>query len=177
MGGVWTRLKLAFAAFFTILFQGRLPAALQGARSAEPAASASPGPPAPPVIDQSDRAIQMLALLQRDGRLIDFLMEDLGTYADAQIGAAVRDVHAGCRGVLTRYVALEPILSGTEGAQTSVSQDVDPAAVRLVGNVTGRPPFPGTLLHRGWRATKIELPPLGAPAGRRIVAQAEVEVA
>jgi hypothetical protein len=119
----------------------------------------------------------MLALLQRDGRLIDFLMEDLGAYGDAQIGAAVRDVHAGCRGVLTRYVVLEPILSGTEGAQTSVSQDVDPAAVRLVGNVTGRPPFPGTLLHRGWRATKIELPPLGAPAGRRIVAQAEVEVA
>jgi hypothetical protein len=177
MGGVWTRLKLAFAAFFTILFQGRLPAALQGARSAEPAASASPGSPGPPVSDHSDRAIQMLALLQRDGRLIDFLMEDLGTYADAQIGAAVRDVHAGCRGVLTRYVVLEPILPGTEGAQTSVSQDVDPAAVRLVGNVTGRPPFPGTLLHRGWRATKIELPPLGAPAGRRIVAQAEVEVA
>lgn len=182
MGGVWTRLKLAFAAFFTILFQGRLPAALQGPRSAERAATAtaspgSPGSPGPPVSDHSDRAIQMLALLQRDGRLIDFLMEDLGAYADAQIGAAVRDVHAGCRGVLTRYVVLEPILSGTEGAQTSVSQDVDPAAVRLVGNVTGRPPFPGTLLHRGWRATKIELPPLGAPAGRRIVAQAEVEVA
>ena len=179
MGGVWTRLKLAFAAFFTILFQGRLPAALQGARSAEPAAAAtaSPGPPTPPVSDHSDRAIQMLALLQRDGRLIDFLMEDLGTYADAQIGAAVRDVHAGCRGVLTRYVVLEPILAGKEGERTSVSTDVDPTAVRLVGNVTGRPPFPVTLLHRGWRAARIELPPLGAPAGRTIVAQAEVEVA
>jgi len=173
MGGVWTRLKLAFAAFFTILFEGRLPAALQVSPRAEPSAGASP----PPAGDRSDRAIQMLALLQRDGRLIDFLMEDLATYSDAQIGAAVRDVHAGCRGVLTRYVALEPILAGKEGAQTSVSQDVDPAAVRLVGNVTGRPPFPGTLLHRGWRATKIELPPLGAPAGRTIVAQAEVEVA
>jgi len=171
MGGVWTRLKLAFAAFFTILFQGRLPAALHGTRAAEPAAGAPP-----PVSDHSDRAIQMLALLQRDGRLIDFVMEDLGAYGDAQIGAAVRDVHAGCRGVLTRYVMLEPILSGKEGERTSVSQDVDPAAVRLVGNVTGRPPFPGTLLHRGWRATKMELPPLGAPAGRRIVAPAEVEV-
>jgi uncharacterized protein DUF2760 len=172
MGGVWTRLKLAFAAFFTILFQGRLPTALQGTRPPEPAAAASP----PPVSDQSDRAIQMLALLQRDGRLIDFLMEDLAAYSDAQIGAAVRDVHAGCRGVLTRYVMLEPIFSGKEGEQTSVSQDLDPAAVRLVGNVTGRPPFPGTLLHRGWRATRMELPALGASAGRRIVAQAEVEV-
>jgi hypothetical protein len=173
MGGLWNRLKLAFAAFFTILFHGRLPVALQAIRPAEPAATASP----PPEGDQSDRAIQMLALLQRDGRLIDFLMEDVATYSDAQIGAAVRDVHAGCRGVLTRYVTLEPILSGREGDQTRVSQNLDPAAVRLVGNVTGRPPFPGTLLHRGWRATRIELPPLGGPTGRRIVAQAEVEVA
>jgi hypothetical protein len=172
MGGVWSRLKLAVAACFTILFQGRLPAALQGTRPAEPVATTAP----PPVADQSDNAIQMLALLQRDGRLIDFLMEDLGPYSDAQIGAAVRDVHAGCRGVLTRYVTLEPILSGKEGDQTSVSENLDPAAVRLVGNVTGRPPFPGTLLHRGWCATRMELPPLGAPAGRRIVAQAEIEV-
>jgi len=180
MDGVWTRIKLAFAAFFTILFAGRLPAALQGAGAAEPAAApaspSAPAPSAPAAADQSERAVQMLALLQRDGRLIDFLMEDLAAYSDAQIGATVRDVHAGCRGVLNRYVVLEPILAGQEGARTQVSAEFDPAAVRLVGNVTGRPPFPGTLLHRGWRATKMELPPLGAPASLRIVAQAEVEV-
>ncbi|HMF95067.1 MAG TPA: DUF2760 domain-containing protein [Vicinamibacterales bacterium] len=173
MGGVWTRAKLAFAAFFTILFKGRLPAALQVTRPAEPAA---PAPP-PAVVDGSDRAIQMLALMQRDGRLIDFLMEDLTAYADAQIGAAVRDVHAGCRGALTRYVTLEPILAGKEGERTSVPPDLDPASVRLVGNVTGRPPFPGTLLHHGWRVARIELPPLASSGGRSIVAQAEVEVA
>jgi hypothetical protein len=172
MGGVWTRLKLAVAAFYTILFQHRLPAALEGPGPAAPAAAASP----PPADDQSDRAIQMLALLQRDGRLIDFLMEDIAAYGDAQIGSAVRDVHAGCRDALARYVILESILPGKEGERTSVAQDVDPAAVRLVGNVTSRPPFPGILLHRGWRATRTELPALGAPAGRRIVAQAEVEV-
>jgi hypothetical protein len=174
MDGLWTRVKLAFAAFFTILFQGRLPAALQNAPPATPPAAAAPPPP---VDSQSDRAVQMLALLQRDGRLIDFLMEDVAGYGDAQIGAAVRDVHAGCRGVLTRYVTLEPILPGTEGERMNVSPDLDPAAVRLLGNVSGRPPFPGTLLHRGWRAAKIELPPLGAPASRSVVAQAEVEVA
>src|SRR5262245_8836756 len=173
MGGVWTRVKLACAAFVTILFNGRLPAALQSTR---PAASTAPAPP-PSVADGSDRAIQMLALMQRDGRLIDFLMEDLTSYADAQIGAAVRDVHAGCRGVLTRYVTLEPILAGKEGERTSVSPDLDPASVRLVGNVTGRPPFPGTLLHHGWRAARIELPPLGSSGARSVVAQAEVEVA
>jgi hypothetical protein len=177
MGGVWTRVKLAFAAFFTILFQGRLPAALQSTRPAESAAPAAPPAAPPPAVDGSDRAIQMLALLQRDGRLIDFLMEDLSAYADGQIGAAVRDVHAGCRGVLNRYLSLEPILAGKEGERTSVSPDLDPASVRLVGNVTGSPPFPGTLLHHGWRASRIELPPLGAPGGRSVVAQAEVEVA
>ena len=173
MGGVWSRVKLAFAAFFTILFKGRLPAALQSPRPAEAPASAAP----PAVVDGSDRAIQMLALMQRDGRLIDFLMEDLTAYADAQIGAAVRDVHAGCHGALTRYVTLEPILAGKEGERTSVSPDLDPACVRLVGNVTGRPPFPGTLLHHGWRVARIELPPLGSSGARSIVAQAEVEVA
>src|SRR5580704_2344910 len=132
MGDVWTRLKLAVAAFFTILFQHRLPAALEGPGPAAPAAAASP----PPADDQSDRAIQMLALLQRDGRLIDFLMEDIAAYGDAQIGSAVRDVHAGCRDALARYVILESILPGKEGERTSVAQDVDPAAVRLVGNVT-----------------------------------------
>src|SRR5262249_54739040 len=126
MGGVWTRIKLACAAFFTILFKGRLPAALQSTRPPE---SAAPAPPPPPAADGPDRAIQMLALMQRDGRLIDFLMEDLTSYADAQIGAAVRDVHAGCRGVLTRYVTLEPILAGKEGERTSVAQDLDPASV------------------------------------------------
>jgi len=131
----------------------------------------------PEAPDFPDRAIQLLALLQRDGRLVDFLMEDLASYSDAQIGAAVRDVHAGCYGVLTRYLTLEPILAGKEGERTSVAQDVDPAAVRLVGNTTGRPPFTGTLLHRGWRATRTELPALGAPAGREIVGQAEVEIA
>jgi len=181
MNGVWNRIKLAFAAFFTILFQGRLPAALQN--SAPPPAtstttsSAAPPAPASDQPDGLDRAVQMLALLQRDGRLVDFLTEDLASYSDAQIGAAVRDVHAGCRGVLTRYLTLEPILAGKEGERTSVSRDVDPAGVRLVGNTTGQPPFAGTLLHRGWRVAKLDLPALGAPAGRRIVGQAEVEIA
>jgi len=170
MDGLWTRIKLAFQAFFTILFKGRLPAALQTADRSAPVAA--------PVtaVDSPDRAIQMLALLQRDGRLIDFVMEDLGAYNDAQIGTAVRDVHAGCRRVLDHYVALESIVDGREGEQTLVAEELDAAAIRLVGNVIGRPPFRGTLLHRGWRTVRVELPPLGPAAGRRIVAQAEVEV-
>jgi len=166
----WTRIKLAFTAFFTILFNGRLPAAPQSDTRAEV--------PAAPVADSSDRALQMLALLQREGRLIDFVLEDLATYSDAQIGAAARDVHAGCRLVLERYVTLDAIVPGREGEAVTVGQDqrIDPAALHLVGNVAGQPPFRGTLLHPGWRASRVELPPLGV-TGRTIVAPAEIELA
>jgi len=171
MDGVWTRVKLAFAAFFTILFKGQLPAALE-----HPRATAAPAPTVAVVGDTFDRAVQLLALLQRDGRLVDFLMEDVATYSDAQIGSAVRDVHGGCRRALDRYLTLEPILDGREGEATTIAQ-VNPAAIRLVGNVTGQPPFRGTLLHRGWRTTRVDLPPLGPDSTRSVVAQAEIEVA
>jgi Domain of unknown function (DUF2760) len=180
--GFWTRVKLAFAAFFTILFKGRLPAAFERDQpvttsAAPPAVSAAAPTPPAPTPETSDRAVQMLALLQRDGRFIDFLMEDLAAYSDAQVGAAVRDVHAGCRGVVSRYVTLDAVVSGKEGEQTTVDTNLDPASIRLVGNVTGQPPFRGTLLHRGWRATRLELPPLAPHAARQIVAPAEIEVA
>jgi hypothetical protein len=180
MDGVWTRIKLAFAAFFTILFKGRLPAALEAthhqAPQRPPATPAST--PASGAGDTSDRAVQLLALLQREGRFIDFVREDLGTYADSQIGAAARDVHAGCRRALEQYVTLEAILPGREGESVTVGQDqpIDPAAFHLVGNVVGRPPFRGTLLHPGWRVVRVMMPPLAAN-GRTIVAPAEVEIA
>jgi len=168
---VWTRIKQAFAAFFTILFKGRLPVAFQPASQA--------GAPAQPLpADTSDRAIQMLALLQREGRLIDFVLEDLAAYSDAQIGAAARDVHAGCHRVLERYVTLEAILPGREGEAVTIGQDqqIDPAAFHLVGNVAGQPPFRGTLLHPGWRASRVQLPPV-VTTDRTIVAPAEIELA
>jgi hypothetical protein len=146
------RLKFAFRTFFSILDHSRIPA-----------------------VDSSDRALQMLSLLQRDGRLIDFLMEDLSAYSDAQIGAAVRDVHAGCRKAVERYVSLQPVIDEEEGRPVTIDRGTDPAAVKVVGNVAGSPPIRGVLRHRGWGATRVELPPL-ASTGRTIIAPAEVEV-
>jgi Domain of unknown function (DUF2760) len=168
---VWTRIKMAFAAFFSLLFKGRLPAALLPTTVAE-------APAQPNMADTADRAVQMLSLLQREGRFIDFALEDLATYSDAQIGAAARDVHAGCRRVLERYVTLEAILPGREGEAVTLGQNgqIDPAAFHLVGNVAGQPPFRGTLLHPGWRASRVQLPSL-ATTGRTIVAPAEIELA
>ena len=160
--------------------RGVLHHSLQGspARCA-PACRARAEAPAQPVAADTPRScVQMLALLQREGRLIDFVLEDLAAYSDAQIGAAARDVHAGCRRVLERYVTLEAILAGREGEAVTVGQDqqIDPAAFHLVGNVAGQPPFRGTLLHPGWRASRVQLPPLGT-TGRTIVAPAEIELA
>jgi hypothetical protein len=183
---VWTRIKLAFAAFFTILFKGRLPTALQPVGRPETPAQPVVAPNTAPitasiVADDSDRAVQMLALLQREGRFVDFVREDLAGYSDAQVGAAVRDIHAGCRRTLDRYVTLQAVVAGREGDAVTVGQDqpFDPAAFHLVGNVTGQPPFRGTLLHAGWRVSQVQLPPLSSQgtSGRSIVAPAQIEVA
>jgi hypothetical protein len=167
--GVWTRIKLACSAFFSLLFKGRLPTALLPAGRVDAAAAPPP--------DTAERAVQLLALLQREGRFIDFVVEDLASYSDAQIGAAARDVHAGCHRVLERYLTLESILADREGQPVTVGQDgaVDPAVFHLVGNVAGSPPFRGTLLHPGWRASRVQLPPL-ATTGRMIIAPAQIEL-
>ena len=183
------RWKYAFRVFFSLIFHGRIaadiladfttPAAPAPASSAKstPAATAPLPKPAPvPAADPGERAAQLLAVLQRDGRLVDFLMEDLAAYQDAQIGAAVRDVHAGCRQALSKYVTLTPVMDDEEGRPVTVESGTDPARVKVVGNVSGTPPLRGVLRHRGWEATRLELPPLPS-TGRTIIAPAEVEVA
>ena len=172
------RLKYAFRTFFSILDHSRIPDDVAEAllKKEAPAPAAPVVPAAAPVDkDKGDRAVQILALLQRDGRLIDFLMEDLTPYQDAQIGAAVRDVHGGSRQALQRYFTLEPVMDDEEGRAVSVERGTDPARLKVTGNTAAAPPLRGTLRHRGWEATRVELPPLPA-SGRTIVAPAEVEV-
>jgi hypothetical protein len=137
-----------------------------------PAPEPKPAPPAPP---SEAPAIQMLSILQRKGRLIDFLQENLSQYDDAQIGAAVRNIHAGCKEALADHVKLEPIYNESEGSQVTVDSNFDANAVRLVGNVVGNPPFRGTLVHRGWRVVQIDLPKQTSDKDK-VIAPAEVEV-
>lgn len=169
------RWKYAFRAFFSLIFHGRI---ADDILDAFRPAAAPPAPrvaAAPPPVETADRATQMLALLQRDGRLVDFLMEDLGAYSNEQVGAAVRDVHRGCRQVLDKYAALAPVFEAAEGSTVTVEAGSEAARVKLVGNAAGSPPYRGVLQHRGWEATRLELPPLPA-TGRTVVAPAEVEV-
>jgi hypothetical protein len=121
--------------------------------------------------------LRVLAVLQRDGRLIDFLQEDIDAYTDAQIGAAVRDIHRGCRKSLREYLTIEPIMNAAEEERVTIAQDFDPAAIRLIGNVNGAPPFQGVLKHHGWRVKSVHLPVL--PVARddsSVLSPAEVDV-
>src|SRR4051794_32227123 len=122
--------------------------------------------------------LRVLAVLQRDGRLIDFLEEEIDAYSDAQIGAAVRDIHRGCRKSLHDYLTLEPVMNAAEEASVTIPSGYDPGAIRLTGNVQGAPPFRGVLKHHGWRVKEAHLPTLPATVGDAFVlSPAEVEVA
>jgi hypothetical protein len=170
------RWQYAFRAFFSLIFHGRIADDILAAFRDAPAVRIStPTIPVAP-IETTDRAVQVLALLQRDGRLVDFLMEDLAAYPDAQVGAAARDIHRGCRDSLARYITLAPVLDEEEGRPVTVERGVDPARLKIVGNAPASPPLRGVLRHRGWEATRVELPPL-LTTGRTIVAPAEIEVA
>lgn len=177
-----SRIVLALKSFFIILFAGRLPEDVaraygyvkQGA--AKPAAPVTPAAPPPPAAKTSDGALQILGILQRDGRLIDFLMEDISGASDDQIGAAVRSLQEQCRGALERYVRLTPVIDGVEGSYTKLDTN-DPAVVKLLGNVpaTGKAPG-GILRHKGWRAEKVDLPTVKPGPNSSVVAPAEIEI-
>lgn len=121
--------------------------------------------------------LRVLTVLQRDGRLVDFLKEDIDGLNDAMIGASVRAIHQSCRKALSEYMTIEPVVATPEGEPIIVEPDFDRAAIRLTGNVPNAPPFRGVLKHHGWRVTSVHLPVL--PAARdqsSILAPAEVEI-
>ncbi len=123
-----------------------------------------------------DGALALLALLQREGRLVDFLREPLDGFSDADIGAAARDVHRGCRKVLDQHLSLEPVMPGSEEERVAVPRGFDPAEIRLIGEAKGEPPFRGTLRHHGWRVVDAKLPALADGVDRMVIAPAEVEL-
>ena len=142
-------------------------------RGAAPAPSKAA--PAAPAARISDGALQMLSIMQRDSRLVDFLQEDIASYSDEQIGAAVRELHDQCRDSIARYVTLAPVIDGVEGTYAKTPGQ-DASLVKFVGNVPAQPPSGGTLRHKGWRAVKVDLPALPAKQDVTVIAPAEIEI-
>jgi hypothetical protein len=191
------RIPLAFGAFFSTLGNADFAASVLDLRRDGPAVDAQPIPvpvpvpaapaptptPAPttppaPTFRQAptDAALQLLGLFQRDARLIDFTEENLADYADADIGAAARLVHEGCRKVLREHFTLAPVRPEEEESRITLNDGFDASAIRLTGNVVGKAPFKGTLRHRGWRINEVRLPKLSEGHDASICAQAEVEL-
>ena len=191
-----SRLSLALASFFSILSRPGFAADVERLRRegwpapvaaapvvapVPPVAPVAPvaAPPAPipqPQLAPETAALQLLGLLQREARFIDFVQEDVQAYGDAEIGAAARVVHEGCRKVLREHFTFEPVRVEAEGSLLTLQPGFDAAAVRVTGHVVGQPPFTGTLGHRGWRATETRLPKLGQGHDASVLAQAEVEL-
>lgn len=180
------RISIAFGTFFAILGNAELAAQIRQLRAggaaapvapvAEPAPAPQPAVANPMRQAEPDAALQLLGLLQREARLVDFVEEDIAAYSDADIGAAARLVHEGCRKALREHFTLQPVRTELEGDRVSLPAGFDAAAIRLSGNVVGQPPFAGQLTHRGWRVTDTRLPRLSDSHDAAIIAPAEVEL-
>lgn len=199
-----SRIAIAIGSFFAILGNGRLAADVTRLRAGEAlAADVAPREirvevpvekivevrvevPVETIVEKTverrvevptdTAALQLLGLLQREARFVDFIQEDVAPYTDAEIGAAARVVHAGCRKVLGEHFTIAPVRPEAEGARITLPAGFDAAAVRLTGHVVGQAPFTGTLGHRGWQVTQVQLPQLTDPQAAKVLAQAEVEL-
>lgn len=164
---------MAFRAFFALLFGGKLPEDLVSELGLAP--KIPPPPPAPPPVTPEDGALQLLGMLQRDARILDFFMEDVAPYSDEQIGAAARDVHTKTREILIRQFAPEPVIDAVEGS--AVTAPAGDALVKFIGKVPASGKAKGgALRHRGWRATSASMPKLSSKQDLTILAPAEIEV-
>lgn len=179
--GFLARLRLGLRVLGRVLndasFAGAVLRLEQGAPIAAPPTLAQPSG-SPPILQEAtpDAALQVLALLQREGRFVDFLEENVTAYSDAEVGGAARAVHAGCRKVIHDYFTLEPVRTEAEGARLTLPVGFDPAEVRVTGNVAGQPPFTGVLRHQGWRVSRVSLPKVVAGHDSRVLVPAEVEL-
>ncbi|MDO9103842.1 MAG: DUF2760 domain-containing protein [Methylovulum sp.] len=134
--------------------------------------------PEPVVLKEAtpDAALQLLGLLQKEARFIDFIKEDISAYNDTDIGIAARVVHDGCNKALNEHFSLAPVRNEQEGTKLTLQAGFDASRVRLTGNIVGQAPFTGTLIHKGWQVTRVSLPKLAQGYDAAIVAAAEVEL-
>jgi hypothetical protein len=176
------RLSLAVGTFFAVLgdreFAGQVRRLREGAVVAAPVTAPQAAAATAPTIKETspEAALQLLGLLQRGARFVDFVEEDIAGYSDADIGAAARLVHDGCRTTLREHFTIRPVREELEGSRVTLADGFDATAIRLTGNVVGKPPFNGTISHRGWRVEEVRLPMLTKTHDATVIAQAEVEL-
>ncbi len=124
--------------------------------------------------DFENGVIYTMLLFQREGRLIDFLQENIDNYENSQVGAAVRQIHADCSKVLKEHLQLEPVLNSPEGESVTIPDSFDPSEIKVSGNLPEKPPYKGTLQHKGWMVSKLNLPSRNKSINPKVVYPAEV---
>ena len=169
------KISLAFRCFFALLMHDQISPELMTELGLMRKREEKPAPPPPPVMKVSDGALQLLGILQRDGRLLDFLLEDISPYSDEQVGSAARSMQGPCRETLNRYLTIAPVIDGVEGTFVQAPSK-DPATVKFLGNVPAAAPSGGLLRHRGWAVKDIRLPVLAPKQNVSVLAPAELEV-
>ncbi len=104
----------------------------------------------PKQLELSDPShLRLLTLLQQSGRLIDFLKE---------------------------FVTIRPVRDENEGTIINVEKGYDPSLLKVVGKVSGEPPYSGVLIHKGWKAHKKSLPKKIGKQTSEVIYPAEVEI-
>ena len=179
---VGARLGLAWKCFWQILGQSEFADKINRALATPTPVIPTPVTPTPvsvpavPPERLNASGLLVLSLFQREGRLIDFLQENVASFSDTEVGAAARVVHAGCKKALADHFTLEPVLKESEGATVTLPAGFDAQRVRITGNVAGQPPFRGTLKHHGWMTSSVRLPAVSESLDPRVLAPAEVEL-
>lgn len=130
----------------------------------------------PPPKEEDSSHLRLLALLQHSGRLVDFLKEEIDSFSDAQVGAAVRQVHSACKDTLEELVTIRPILNSPEGSKITINAGYDATTIRLVGSVPAAPPYVGVVVHPGWQAHKLSMPKQSGTQRGPVLSAAEIEV-
>ena len=154
----------------------RMEVSEMAARQPEEGASAEGVEENPAIVDPDGVALRLLATLQEEARLLDFIAEDVAGYSDDQVGAAARGVHAGLVRALQDRVSFAPLRAEEEGDAVALEEGYSPASVRLVGSPSGEPPWKGSRGPPGWVATRVALPQPTRGGDSRILAPAEIEV-
>jgi hypothetical protein len=142
----------------------------------EPAKVEKRGPIIPPAPKPTGEPLQLLAILQAESKLIDFLLEDISSASDLQVGLGVREVHKLAQAALKKHLVIEPILPGEYEDRVTVPKGFNPSAIQVIGNVTGEPPFNGKLAYNGLRVKEIKLPTRPEGQDPMILMPAEVEM-
>jgi hypothetical protein len=167
-GGSLARLGLARTAFRRVLSDAT------AAERIRPLLEAPAAPPKP--ARRSGEPLRLLRLLQRDAKMVDFLMQDISGASDGDIAVFVRDMHPKAQKVLQEHLTVGPVLRQAEGETVEIPRGFDPSAIQLLGNLTGQPPYRGTLKHAGWRVSDYNLPAPAEGLDELVLAPAEVDL-